>query len=175
MKKIFLSLFLVPFVVSAQTYELKKSDVTYHIKYLVKKFDGSSKVGKGLGKCEKENCEFLVAIRIDSFSSDNSNRDLHFLETMKAATYPMIVGRLNIAAGDVKKGSFPAVIEYEMSGVKNKVKIDKVNATQNAANLVVSFDQIIKLSDFKIEKPSLLGVAIDDEVPVKTVLEFVQK
>ena len=66
-------------------WELKQSELTYHIAYVLKKFSGTSLQAKGKGRCDSKTCEFLLGIPVKSFDSGDTNRDAHMLESGRPA------------------------------------------------------------------------------------------
>ncbi|MCB9062197.1 MAG: hypothetical protein H6622_11810 [Halobacteriovoraceae bacterium] len=65
MKNLFF-IFVIVFSYSALAglngnYSLKSSKISYHMKYLLKKIEGTSSESKGLAKCESNSCQFIVA------------------------------------------------------------------------------------------------------------------
>ena len=157
------------FGASAQKYSLVQSKMTYKVTHTLKISEGISKEAKGKGLCDQGQCEFLVAVPVKSFDSGNSNRDLHMLQVTKGAAHPMIVARLKIAQSELAKESFPADVEVEAAGVK---KVLHVNSVKRTGDLAVEFMLPFKLTDFGIERPSLLTVAVEDLAPVTVYASF---
>ncbi|MFZ4712550.1 MAG: YceI family protein [Bacteriovoracaceae bacterium] len=176
MKKLLclLSLFVSfsAFAQSASTWEMKSSLVKYTIKHLLKTAMGESKEIKGKGACDKGNCEFLLAVAVKSFDSGNTNRDLHMLEVMKGAKFPFVVARVNIPEASLKSKSWKGDLELEMSGVKKMVPVTLEIAEDKG---FIHGDFIFKCTDFGIERPSFLTMAIDDEVQMTVNTQWVKK
>jgi hypothetical protein len=146
-------------------YELESSKVDYLVKYLIKKADGASTKSKGQGECKDKTCEFLVAAPIKSFESKDSNRDLNMLKTTNADKYPLVVVRVK-ADSEVKNAKIIADLEVEFAGVKKtypKISFD-YKSTSVGFEIEGKFDLI--LDQHKVEKPSLLGVNIENLVPI---------
>ena len=151
-------------------YELKTSKVDYLVKYLIKKADGESTASKGKGECA-ESCQFLVAAPIKSFESKDSNRDINMLKVTKVEQYPLVVAKIKTGS-EIKNGELIADLEIEFSGVKKTYSkiIFKTKETSEGFHSEGQFDLI--LDDFKIEKPSLLGVDIESIVPMTVVADW---
>ena len=149
---------------------LSESTMTYHVTHLLKKTEGSTHSAKGKGKCDKSGeCEFLVAAPVKTFDSGNSNRDLHMLEVVKGASFPMIVAHMKI-----HNNSGEAEIEF--AGVKQTLEIKDIQVTdQKDKSFHVKLQLPIVLSQFKIERPSLVTVAIDDKTPVSIDATWVRQ
>lgn len=158
MKVFFGICLLISFNVFAKTFELSSSQISYQVDHTLKTVRGKSQKAKGKASCVKKSCEFLVAIKIKDFVSGNTNRDLHMWKIMKAELHPLIIGRF---AGKIENG---AMLNLEMSGNKGKVKIEDVTYEKNNNGINLKFSFKFKLSDYKIERPSLLTMAVKDSV-----------
>ncbi len=146
-------------------YELKTSKIDYLVKYLIKKADGNSTQAKGKGECGAEICEFLVAAPIKSFESKDSNRDLNMLKVTKADKNPLVVAKIRTRK-EIKNGQLLADMEVDFVGIKMKyLKLPlKVTSTADGFHAEGKFDLL--LDKHQVEKPSLLGVEIENAVPV---------
>lgn len=174
MKYLLLALF-VSFSVKAQTYVLTQSKMTYRGTHTLKTFEGTSTQGKGKGQCGEESCEFLVAVPVKSFDSGNSNRDLHMLETMKGAAHPMIVARLEFPKSELTKKELMLNVEMEIAGVKKKISLNGIQKSESGNGFSVDLTVPFKLSDFGLERPSLLTLKMDDLVPVKIQAQWAKE
>lgn len=156
-------LFSVSAFANDATYVLKSSDISYTVKFPLKTVIGKSTDAKGKGICEKKSCEFLIASPVKSFKSGDTNRDVHMQEVTKAAQFPLI--SLSTSHLDPENPG-NAVFEIEFAGVKKEIKNIPVKKTGSAKVVDIETTFSILLSDFKIERPTLLGVAIDDKVNI---------
>lgn len=143
---------------------LSKGKLTYHVRFPLKKVEGISETVKGKGHCDGQNCEFLVASPVKSFESGDGNRDNHMLEVTKAGPFPMISVRIKIPKS-TGVDSFNTDAEINFAGQSHIYKVSMKTRSEKEGQ-VVSGTVPLKLSDFKIERPALLAVKIDDEVPV---------
>lgn len=152
-------------------YTLINSKIDYQVKYLIKKADGSSDKAKGKGECKNLNCEFLVAAPIKSFESKDANRDLNMLNTVKAEKNPLVSAKI-ISTSEIKDGKLICDLEINFGGiVKQYLKIPlEISGDKNKFKAEGRFDLV--LDDHKIEKPSLLGVAIENLVPIHLQAEW---
>lgn len=173
MKTAFIFLFaLVVTSAWAQVYTLVNSKLTYHGTHALKTFSGTSTDGKGKGQCSEGKCEFLVAAPVKSFNSGNSNRDLHMLEEMKGAAHPLITARLKVDQQQLEQDQFAAEADFELAGVKKTLPLKMVKRTLTQQGMRVEFRVPFKLTEFKLERPSLLTLKMDDDVPVDVVMEW---
>ncbi len=151
-------------------YELKSSKISYLVKYLFKKADADSVGAKGKGEC-KEACDFIVAAPVKSFESKDSNRDVNMLNVTKADKYPLVIAKIK-TKNDFKNGELFADIEIEFSGVKKNYSNISFKATETADGFHVDGKFDLLLDNHKIVKPSLLGVDIENMVPITIVADW---
>lgn len=168
---------LVSFSAAAESlsgaYELSSSRVEYTVQYLVKKADGASTASKGKGLCSEKECEFLVAAPVKSFESKDSNRDYNMLKTTKADKHPMVVARLKTPA--VISSEFKADVEIDFAGVKYTYPQVVFKTSGNAQSFSAEGSVNVSLTNHKIEKPSLLGVEVEDRLPVSINAQWNQR
>jgi hypothetical protein len=149
---------------------LSKGKLTYHVNFPLKKFEGVSENLKGKGHCEADTCEFLIGSPVKSFDSGDGNRDNHMLEVTKAGLFPVLTARISFPKS-AAVSSFTATAEIVFGGQTHKYEVPVKGRVDGNAT-VVSGIVPLKLSDFKMERPSLLGVRIDDAVPVDFELRW---
>ena len=161
------------------TVSTKDSSITYRLIHKLHKFDGVSKAVEGRGRVLPDG-KVQVAIRakVESFDSGNANRDSHMKETVEAARFPLVELK---AQGDAPTpATFPATVdrtfkaELTFHGIKKlfdvPVKLTYTSATaiRAKAHLTLSLDE------FKVERPSLMFVKIDDAMQMDVTLDFTQ-
>ncbi|MGZ3788784.1 MAG: hypothetical protein ACXVLQ_09690 [Bacteriovorax sp.] len=151
-------------------YELQSSSVNYVVTYLIKKAEGTSTSSKGKGDCSDKGCEFLVAAPVKSFESKDSNRDLNMLKVTKAEKFPLVVAKIKTATelGHELK----ADIEIDFAGEKHLYKDVVFKTTGNASAFHGEGKFDILLGNHKIERPSLMGVSIKDNVPLTITADW---
>ncbi|MDB5106027.1 MAG: hypothetical protein JWP91_3716 [Fibrobacteres bacterium] len=108
--------------------------------------------------------KITVSAPVAAFDSRNSSRDSHMLEVVNAIKYP----RVEFASGSVKPEgdgyavagtlTFHGVSRPVLFHVTPRFKGDKVEITGG-------FD--IKLSDFKVKRPSLMFVPVKDSLRIE--------
>lgn len=143
---------------------LQSSELIYTVNHPLKTSVGKSSKARGKVRCGS-NCEFLIAVPVVSFDSGDSNRDLHMLETTKGAAFPVITVRGSFKPGAVTS---PLKVDFHIEFGGQKATVPGVELALSGTNslLQVKGALKLKLSQFGIIKPSLLGMAIDDEVPI---------
>jgi hypothetical protein len=160
MKFLFFVLILGMNLGFASEFKLQNGQAEYTVKHLLKTVKGQSKELKGKMICDKGLCQFLIAIPVKSFISSDSNRDLNMQTILEASKYPLVTVKGELKEGDYKKD------QYSLKALVNFHGIEK-NYTINIQRKDVSFGNFtILLEDHKIERPSLLTVEIDNNVPI---------
>lgn len=169
MKKIIL-LVLFVFLSSAYgksfdgNYLIEKAKITYHVHFMLKNIEASTAKVKGKGQCQKGKCDFIIATPVKTFVSKDSNIDTKMLLFTKAAEHPMEVVKTSYSGDplNIKKVD----LNISLAGKSKNYKNSSVNITKVGNGFQVKSEIPLKLSDFSIERPSLLGVKIKDVVPV---------
>jgi hypothetical protein len=150
-----------------QAFVLTQSSLSYHMVHPVHTVDGTSHAARGKGVCSPTVCDFLVAAPVKSFDSGDTNRDLHMLQVVRGADFPVVTVRFRIPASAVNAPTLDCDLEVNFAG-------------QTAHFAHVSFQQTVQgkthhitgtvpatLTDFKIPPPSFLTVPIHNDIPVK--------
>jgi len=149
-------------------WEVSSGKLTYHIRYPLKKIDGVSSQVRGKGHCEAGQCEFLVAAPVKSFESGDGNRDNHMLEVTKAAINPMVIAKIKFA----DKDPLDARVEVNFAGKTRVYEHIAIAISQSGQESVAKGAIPLVLSDFEVTRPSLLGMSVEDAVPVDFVLNW---
>lgn len=151
----------------AQDWVVESGTLQYSLKHMLHTVHGKTAEVKGIGKCDK-GCTFLVAAPVRSFNSDNSNRDTNMQTITQAAADPIVEVRIAVTPAKGRKES-EAKVKFAGRSHAYPVFLDFI---EDAQGLRVRTVVPMKLSDFKIERPSLLGVAAEDDVPVEVDLHL---
>lgn len=164
---VFLLLALPQLLRADSQWVLTQSTLTYHVSHPLHEAEGVSHAARGKGTCHAGQCIFLIAVPVKSFNSGNSNRDLHMLEVVSGAQYPMVIVRFRLPETALRSATLRADLEIQFAGHTAEYKqvpfqrVAKGNATEVTGIIP------LKISDFKITPPSLLAMPIKDEVPVR--------
>ena len=141
-----------------------QSTITYSMHHPLHSWTGESKDVTSIILIDENRniiTQVAVSVKISSFDSKNANRDSHVMEATEALTFPVITfsstsikqeGNKIIVTGTMKFHgvSQPVTFEAEKTMVKDKAEI--------TGNFVV------KMTQFQIKPPSLMGVATDDDI-----------
>jgi YceI-like domain len=146
---------------------LKQSALTYHASHPLHQFEGVSHVARGKGVCHAGECDFLVAVPVKSFDSGDSNRDLHMLQATHGAQFPMVVVHTRLPEAALTSTAVDADLEIQFAGQTahfNQIPFQLVTQGNQSR---LSGTIPIRLSDFKIDPPSLLLIPMKNEIPVQ--------
>src|ERR1700741_1940984 len=72
---------------------LRESPLTYPVSHPLHGSEGVSHAARGKGVCHAGQCDFLIAVPVQSFDSGDSNRDLHMLQVTRGGEFPMVTVR----------------------------------------------------------------------------------
>lgn len=146
---------------------LEQSTLTYHVSHPLHQIDGVSHAARGKGVCHAGQCDFLIGVPVKSFESGDSNRDLHMIQAVRGAQFPLVTVRLRLPEDASAQATINAALEIEFAG-------QTVHYKQVAFQHVVQGNQAritgtipATLSDFKIDPPSLLAIPTKNEIPVR--------
>ncbi len=148
---------------------LEKSEITYQVKHPLHEAAGKSLSAKGKGVCYGHICKFLVAVPVKSFDSGDGNRDLHMLQITRGGDFPRIEVNVQFVQESLK--GLPKVItadlEVQFAGKKFKyLKVKLAVEPWKADGAHITGIIPLNIKDFAIEAPTLLGIPINNEVPV---------
>jgi hypothetical protein len=146
---------------------LQQSSITWHITHPVHEVDGTSHAAKGKGNCAAGACDFLIAVPLNTFSSGDSNRDLHMLQTVRGAQFPMVAVRTHLAEAELTAATIHADLEIQFAGQTVHYSQVPFTRTQHGADVEIAGTIPATCSDFRIDRPSFLTVPIRNEIPVK--------
>ena len=173
MKLAFLFSFFLSFL-NASSFRIENSLITYFGVHYLHKWEGSTSDVNGVVSYNKasEQYECSISVPLSTFSSGNDNRDSNMLVYCKAFDFPNI----NFQSTSIKVQENTLEIEgrIEFAGKEKEIKTSaKLNGLDN--NLFAIEGELdILLSEFEVERPSLLFVEIEDLVKIKYSIQGVQ-
>ncbi|MGE5352595.1 MAG: YceI family protein [Acidobacteriota bacterium] len=142
----------------------KQSEISYKLTHPLHEIDAVSKdasVWIDLNQANRLIQKAFVQIPVTSFNSGNSNRDSHAMEVIDAITYPEV--RFTSTSISQKGDSLKITGNLTFHGVTKPVSIYAAEAW-NQDNLTVNGKFDISLTAFKVDRPSLLGVPVKDDL-----------
>ena len=122
--------------------------------------------GKGKGVCHEGQCDFLIAVPVKSFDSGDSNRDLHMLQAVRGAEFPLVTVRTRLPENTSLSATIHADLEIQFSGQTAEFKQVPLQLSKDGDNIRITGTIPATLSDFKIDPPSLLAIPVKNEIPI---------
>src|SRR5579864_8035983 len=113
---VFVLLVLPAFGAPDSRWVLEQSTLTYHVSHPLHTSEGVSHAAKGKGVCHPGQCDFLIAVPVKSFDSGDSNRDLHMLQAVRGAEFPLVTVRTRLPENTSLSGTIHADLEVQFSG-----------------------------------------------------------
>jgi hypothetical protein len=173
--KILVGLLALGFPTFAQTdsqWVLEQSTLTYHVSHPLHQVDGVSHAAKGKGVCHAGQCDFLIGVPVKTFDSGDSNRDLHMLQVTRGGQFPMITVRTHLPESAAGSATIHVDLEVQFAGQTAKYNqlAFQMSTEGNATRISGSIPAT--LTDFKIDPPSLLTVAVKNEIPVRVEMTW---
>ena len=170
---VFLLLALPAGAVAADgTWVLQESTLTYHISHPLHQTEGVSHAARGKGVCHESQCDFLIAVPVKSFNSGDTNRDLHMVQSVRGAQFPMVSVRTRLPEAAFASATIHADLEIQFAGQTAEYKQVALQLAHQGRDIRVSGTIPGTLSDFKIEPPSLLSIAVKNEMPIHVDLTW---
>ena len=154
-------------VTAASPWVLEQSTLTYHVSHPLHQSEGVSHAARGKGVCQAGQCEFLIAVPVKSFDSGDSNRDLHMLQVTRGAQFPMVSVRTRLPEAASASATIHADLEIQFAGQTAQYKQVAFQLVTQGNQIRISGTIPATLTDFKIDPPSLLTVAVKNEIPVR--------
>jgi polyisoprenoid-binding protein YceI len=144
------------------------SSITYHLVHKMHKVDGTSHKLEGKARITPDGrAQVMVRVPAESFDSGNVNRDAHMKEAVEAAKYPWIELKA-LADGVTPPATFPTTqkktfkAQLTFHGIQQVFDVP-VDVTWDSANKVRAATTFaISLDGYKVERPSLMFVKVDD-------------
>ena len=158
--------FIVSMFFQSPTYETSASSVKYSMVHKLHSWEGVSKELKVATKWNEQKNEIeqiSIVVNVATFNSGLSSRDSHMMEVLDGLTYPRILFSSSSVQytpdGILVKGKLQFHGVERM--IETKVKLEKQNR-----KLVFSGSLPVLLEDYKVERPSLLFVKVDNLVKI---------
>lgn len=173
--RLLLVFLLLSFAVQAQVkkpIDKKKSSITYGMNHTLHAWEGTSKELNGVVQFNNNNELEKVAIvsKVSAFDSKSSNRDSHMLEVTEAIKFPNI-SFYSTSLTETKKGEWAVKGILQFHGVNKEINFKATSKEVDGATEMVG-NFIFLLEDFKIERPSFMLKAVDNEVKVNFQVFF---
>ena len=173
MRIISLLLALITFNLSSQEIkrvDSEKSFINYTGKHFLHKWSAENKNISGLIQIENESISNIgIVAKVSDFKSGNSSLDSNSLRVLEALQFPNVIFKSTI----VNQEDGQIIFEGEMNfhGIEKDFTIS-AEVTHRNEITQLSGKFIVSLTDFLIERPSLLTRKINDEINLEFELFF---
>jgi polyisoprenoid-binding protein YceI len=154
------------------------SSITYHMVHKLHKFEGVSKKISGRAVIQPDGrAQVAVSAPAESFDSGNVNRDAHMKEAVEAARFPTIELKA-LGDGLTAPASFPSTVKKSFKvqlAFHGETKIFEipVEVTWESADKVRAKSTFnVSLDAYKVERPSLMFVKVDDTMVIDADLRL---
>jgi hypothetical protein len=148
------------------TWVLEQSTLTYHVSHPLHDADGVSHAARGKGICHAGVCNFLAAVPVKTFNSGDTNRDLHMIEVVRGAQFPMVIVRTELPESGLKGGSVQVNLTVQFAGKTAHYSNVPFKLAPEGKEIRVVGTIPTTVSDFKIKPPELLAMPISNNIPV---------
>lgn len=158
------------------TVDTANSSLTYHLVHKMHKVDGTSHKVEGKARVLPDGkAQVMIRVPAQSFDSGNVNRDEHMKEAVEAAKYPTIELKAigdGIAAPKVLPESVRKVFKAQITfhGVTQTMDVPVEITWESPTKARVESTFTISLDSFKVERPSLMFVKVDDALKIDAKL-----
>jgi len=153
----------------------KQSTIIYSMNHPLHSWTGESKDVTSVILTDENRAEIsqvAVSVKISSFDTKNANRDSHTMEATEALKYPAI----SFSSNSIKQTGNKLTVTGTLSfhGVSQVITFEaEKNIVNNKAEIKGSF--IFKMTQFKIDPPSLMGIASDDNIKIDFFVVYGEK
>lgn len=148
------------------------SSIGYKLVHKLHEVEGTAKGAIGSARVLADGTVQVVArAEVAHFDSGNGNRDSHMQEVTEAAKYPQVEFK-GIGKGFVLPAQTPAKLTLSLAGrltfhgQQQPVTVTVEVTAESEGKLKVEGTFPISLEAFKVERPSLIFVAVDDKVDI---------
>lgn len=151
---------------------LVKSSLTWHITHPVHEAQGTSHKARGKGVCNNGTCDFLIGVPLNTFKSGDNNRDLHMLQIVRGAQYPMVVVRTQMPQSQLSQPTIHADLTVQFAGQTVQYKNVPFQRIQQGKDVEIKGSIPATCTDFKITPPEFLMMPIKNQIPVTVDLTW---
>jgi hypothetical protein len=151
---------------------LDQGTLTYHVSHPLHQSEGVSDAARGKGVCHEGQCDFLIAVPVKSFDSGDSNRDLHMLQVTRGAQFPIVTVRTRVPESASASATINLDLEIQFAGQTVQYKQVPFQRVVQGSETRITGTIPAKLTDFKIDPPSLLTMPVKNEMPVRIDLTW---
>jgi hypothetical protein len=104
---------------------------------------------------------------VKTFASSDSNRDLHMLQVTRGGEFPMVSVRTRLPETAADSATIRADLEVQFAGQTATYKQVAFEQVKQGNETRITGTIPATLADFKIDPPTLLTLAVKNEIPVR--------
>ena len=171
-----LTLILILSINNLSSQELKnidttKSSISYSGNHFLHKWSAENNNLSGLIKIDNENILNIgVVAKVADFKSGNSSLDSNSYRVLEALKFPNIIFKSLSVTSVNGLSNIKGLIEFH--GIEKNIDVNvKLTTIENTTQMNGEFT--LNLSDFSIDRPSLLLRKIDNEIKIEFILFFI--
>src|SRR5262249_11707435 len=158
--------------------DAKSSTLVYHVVHKMHKVDGVSHKVEGKARIAADGkAQVMVRVPSESFDSGNVNRDAHMKEAVEAAKFPWVELKA-LGDGLTPPASFPTTtkktfkVQLSFHGQQQVLELPVEVIWESAQKVRANTTFEISLDGFRVERPSLMFVKVDDGLKIDAKLIF---
>jgi hypothetical protein len=160
---------------AVRTFSLKSGKLTYRLVHKLHEVEGTTQTMEGRAIVQTDgSAKVQVRAKVASFDSGNANRDAHMREVTHEPvhSYAWVKGTLHGLRPPLAAPlELPMSATIELNGEKQEATIP-ISLRQDGPLLRATFSFAISLESFKVDRPELLFVKVDDKVQVTGDVSF---
>jgi len=154
---------------AAQLFDVKEGQLSYKLVHKLHEVTGVSHSLEGKVRVPPDGAaQVQVRAKVASFDSGNSNRDEHMREVTREAAHPYVSVRGTAAGLKLPMAAQTATLHatVELNGEKQALDIP-IEVRPEGTGFRAKFSFPISLDGFKVDRPELLFVKVDDAVIIE--------
>ena len=161
----------------AYTVDAAQSTIRYHVNHKLHAADGRSSSIEGKAIVQPDGKVLaMVRVPVATFDSGDANRDANMRDTLEAGRFPFVVfkGVTSLVMPAALGKGIPTSMqgELEFHGVKQQVQMPVTLQFAKDGSARVTGKTTLSLDSYRIERPSLLMIKLDDECAIEVDLKL---
>ena len=148
-----------------------KSKINYSGSHFLHKWSSQNNNVSGLIQVNNNSITNIgIVAKVEDFKSGNSSLDSNSYRVLEALKFPNIIFKSLSVASINGLSNIKGLIEFH--GIEKKIDVNvKLTTIENKTQMNGEFT--LNLSDFSIDRPSLLLRKIDNEIKIEFILFFI--
>ncbi|MDA8704158.1 YceI family protein [Flavobacteriaceae bacterium] len=147
-----------------------KSSISYSGNHFLHKWSAENNNLSGLIKIDNEKIVNIgIIAKVADFKSGNSSLDSNSYRVLEALKYPNIIFKSISIKSQNGLSNIQGLIEFH--GIEKNIDVN-VDLTKMDNTTQINGEFTLNLSDFSIDRPSLLLRKIDNEIKIEFILFF---